>query len=78
MNATLNDITVHQKELPEEVIEKQRILAAKLPATDKVIELVGSKNLKDFFANFNIQNYSTGPEHLILRGIQKDNDYFAL
>ena len=72
MNACIIDITVHTKELPPEIIEKQKILAAKLPPTSEKLEFVGSKGLKEFFNDFDMANYSLGPKEITLRGIKGD------
>ena len=77
MNACIIDIQVQTKELPPDVIEKQRIEAAKLPPTAERIELVGPKGMKEFFADFDMSKHSIGPKELVLRGIKGD-EFFNL
>ena len=52
MNACIVNIEVHEKQLPSEIIEKQRVLAAKLPPTDECIEIKGPEKMKEFFLTF--------------------------
>lgn len=52
MNATIVNVEVHEKQLPPEIIEKQRIIAGKLPPTEEVIEIAGPKKMKEFFSIF--------------------------
>lgn len=53
MNACIVNVEVLEKQLPAEIIEKQRVIAAKLPGTAECIEINGPKKMKEFFSTFN-------------------------